>query len=71
MPGRVKELIDELCQLRSRGNAGVEHFVRANLVLHGIDPSDYHADSPDEFETETSLRDMIRGFHRSKGKRLQ
>lgn len=67
MPGRVKQLIDELCHLRSRGNSSVEHFVRANLLLHGIDPSEYHEDSPDEYETETSLRNMILGFHRSKG----
>ena len=69
MAGRVKQLIDELCSLRSGGNPGVEHFVRANLVLHGIDPTRYTEESPDDFQTERHLRDMIRGFHQGRASR--
>lgn len=67
MAGRVKQLIDELCHLRARGNASVEHFVRASLVLHGIDPERYTEDSPDEAATERHLQEMIRVFRRKRG----
>ncbi len=62
MAGRVKQLIDELCQLRSGGNPGVEHFVRASLVLRGINPEDFDEQTPDDVGAVRVLREMIRGF---------
>ena len=41
MAGRVKQLIDELIELRAAGNPTVVHFMRAHLMLNGIDPSRY------------------------------
>jgi hypothetical protein len=66
MPGRVKQLIDELCHLRALGNPGVVYFVRANLMLHGINPESYHANSPDDESVERTIEEMIAGFNRGK-----
>jgi hypothetical protein len=62
MAGRVKHLIDELIQLRAAGNPGVAHFLRAHLMLMGIDPEQYTERSPDDSSKEQALRQMIRDF---------
>lgn len=62
MAGRVKHLIDELIQLRAAGNPGVTHFLRAHLMLIGIDPERYTERSPDDEAKEQTLRQMIRDF---------
>ena len=62
MSGRVKQLIDELCQVRARGNPSLEHFVRAHLMLNGIDPKRYTETSPDDSEKERRLLAMIDEF---------
>jgi hypothetical protein len=67
MAGRVKQLIDELIELRAGGNATVEHFLRAHLMLNGIDPSVHTAASPDDAVKERRLRDMIKTFSRHSG----
>jgi hypothetical protein len=67
MAGRVKRLIDELILLRARGNVGIEHFMRAHLMLNGIDPSQYTDASPDDSSKERRLREMIYDFSRHTG----
>jgi hypothetical protein len=42
----------------------VEPFVRAHLVLNGLDPDDYHAASADDPEKIRALENMIRDFQR-------
>jgi hypothetical protein len=64
MAGRVKQLIDELIELRAGGNAGVVHFMRAHLMLNGIDPSRYTESSPDDSQKERRLEEMIGDFSR-------
>ena len=68
MAGRIKQLIDELCPLRARGNPGVIYFVHANLMLHGINPQTYHDASPDDKAVERTLEDMIAGFNRRRAR---
>jgi hypothetical protein len=48
MAGRIKQLIDELVRLRTKNNPKVEHFVRAHLVLNGVDPDAYDLGSADD-----------------------
>jgi hypothetical protein len=62
MAGRVKQLIDELIQLRAAGNPGVACFLRAHLMLMGIDPERYTERSPDDANKEQTLRQMIHDF---------
>lgn len=65
MAGNVKRLLDELIEVRARGNAGVEHFLRAHLRLNGIDPGRYNEGSADEPQTERRLQQMIDDFRES------
>lgn len=67
MAGRVKQLIDELITLRAKGNPTIEHFMRAHLMLNGIDPSRYTETSPDDHGKELRLQEMISAFSKQKG----
>ncbi len=60
MAGKVRQLIDELLRARSRGNAGSEHFVKAKLLLCGIDPDAYSSVSADDPEKIAILERMLR-----------
>ena len=62
MAGEVKRLIDELMRIRSKGNPNLEPFVRVHLMLNGIDPDQYTADSPSDPKTEQALVKMIEDF---------
>ncbi len=62
MTGTAKRLIDELIQLRTRNRPGSQHFVRAHLVLNGIDPDAYNEVSPDDPDVVLALKKMISDF---------
>lgn len=64
MAGRIKQLIDELVRLRTKSNPKVEPFVRAHLVLNGLDPDAYTLASADDPEKIRALESMIRDFQR-------
>lgn len=64
MAGRIKLLIDELVRLRTKSNPKVEPFVRAHLVLNGLDPDAYNTSSVDDPEKIRALENMIRDFQR-------
>jgi hypothetical protein len=66
MAGRVKQLIDELIDLRAGGNQGVAHFLKAHLMLNGIDPSRYTDSSEDDRQKELRLESMINDFARQR-----
>ena len=62
MAGRIKTLINQLIKKRAAGKPGLEHFVRAHLVLNGINPEEYNEFSDDDPETEMKIEKMIRDF---------
>jgi hypothetical protein len=64
LAGRIKSLIEELVRLRTGGSPKVAHFVRAHLVLNGIDPDSYSTTSEDDPEKIQVLENMIRDFQR-------
>jgi hypothetical protein len=64
MAGRIKLLIDELVRLRTKSNPKVEPFVRAHLVLNGLDPDAFNMASADDPEKIRLLENMIRDFAR-------
>ena len=64
MSGRIKQLIDELIQIRTAGKPGSEHFVRANLVLNGIEPERYTDRSDDDQQIIVKLEQMISIFRK-------
>jgi hypothetical protein len=63
MAGQIKRLIDELIELRGgNGSKGVAHFLRAHLLMKGIDPDAYDERSPDEPSKVATLEQMIQDF---------
>ncbi len=62
MPGEIKDLIDEIIRIRSNGSPGIEPFVRAQLLMKGIDPDTYNASSPDDPEMLGKLELMKSEF---------
>ncbi|MBN1606689.1 MAG: hypothetical protein JW940_08645 [Polyangiaceae bacterium] len=64
MASQTRALIDELIQLRTaQGKAkGTDHFLRAHLILHGIDPDAVGPTDPDDPEHVRVLRKMINDF---------
>jgi len=67
MAGRVKRLIDEFIHIRTDGQKGLEHFVRAHLVLSGVNPSLHTDRTPDDPILEKKLQKMIADFSAKKG----
>jgi hypothetical protein len=62
MAGQIRRLIDELMQLRTARATGSTHFVRAHLILHGINPDQYSLKSEDDPERIRILEKMITDF---------
>jgi hypothetical protein len=66
MASQTRALIEELIRLRTREGRGSDHFVRAHLILNGIDPDAIGPSDPDDPEQVRTLRKMIEAF-RSQG----
>ncbi|MFC1642285.1 hypothetical protein ACFL5O_06305 [Myxococcota bacterium] len=62
MAGRIRQLIDELSAVRGKGQSGIGHFLRAHLILQGINPDRHTASSPDDPEKIRILQKMLRDF---------
>lgn len=62
MAGRTKQLIDELIELRAGNKSGLSHFLRAHLLMKGIDPDAHDASTPDDPQKVAALEQMIRDF---------
>lgn len=48
MPGKIKEMIDEIIQERSRGNPAIKEMTIAKLILKGINPTKFDNKSLDD-----------------------
>lgn len=60
MAGQCKALIDSIVAHRAKGNSAMASFVRAKLILKGINPDDYHDWSEDDFDVLQKLRTLAR-----------
>lgn len=47
MTGKVKQLIDRLIELRTRGDSGLVAPVKIKLIMKGVDPDLFDSDTPD------------------------
>ena len=74
MAGRVHQLIQELYEVRGRGQSTL-HFVRAHLVLSGIDPDAFDEYSKDDESKIALLEQMLQSFGQiraeSRGRRVK
>jgi hypothetical protein len=50
MPGEVKRLIDRIVSERSKGDPLVVNTTRVRLMLKGIDPERFTAETPDDLD---------------------
>lgn len=62
MAGKIKQMIDAFVDQRSQGNSVLEGVVKIKLILKGIDPKIYTADSPDDPAIIAKLEELMREF---------
>jgi len=60
--GRIHQLIDQVIQVRTHGNPSMQHFVRVQLLLQGIDPTKFSPQSPDDPAIEAKLQEMLKSL---------
>lgn len=48
MAGKIKKMIDEIIQNRSRGNPAIKEMTIAKLILKGINPNKFDYNSLDD-----------------------
>ena len=59
MAGKIKELIDYIISQRAANNPTGEKVIKAKLILKGINPNKYTADSPDDQAVLDKLQTML------------
>lgn len=47
MPGKIKQLINRLIELRTKGDRGLIAPIKIKLIMKGIDPDMFDEASPD------------------------
>ncbi len=48
MTGKVKQLIDSLIELRTRGDSGLVASIKIKLIMKGVDPDLFDQNTPDD-----------------------
>ena len=64
MAGKVHKLIQELYHIRGTVPSSL-HFVRAHLVLSGIDPDEYDEHTRDDASKVAQLERMLQDFQQA------
>jgi hypothetical protein len=59
MAGQIKKLIDTIVEQRAQGNKVLEGVVKMKLILKGIDPKLYTAQSADDPAIIGKLLDLM------------
>lgn len=62
MAGQVKQLIERYIHQRTRGDPAQRHFVRAHLLIKGINPDKYTETTADDPTVLAQLNQMLRDF---------
>ncbi len=60
LSGKIKKMIDEIIQQRSKGNPAIKEMTIAKLILKGINPNKFDIDSPDDITIINKLFDIAR-----------
>lgn len=48
MPGQTKQMIDTILERRAKGNPTLFFATKTKLILKGVNPDRYTAESPDD-----------------------
>ncbi|MBC9784081.1 hypothetical protein H1S01_06090 [Heliobacterium chlorum] len=62
MPGRIKQIIDKVVQVKGRGNPILIKSTKLKFTLKGIDPEAYTMSSPDDPLLIARVEDIARSF---------
>jgi hypothetical protein len=56
--GKIKQLIDQIIEQRSKGSEIIRNTTRAKLILKGVNPDKYTTSSADEPEILSRLQQI-------------
>ena len=62
MAGQIRVMIDRIIAERSKGNPVLVTTTKTKLVLKGLDPAQYDANSPDDPMVIARLREVAAEF---------
>jgi hypothetical protein len=62
MAGKIKLMIDAFVNQRAMGNSVLEGVVKIKLILKGIDPKIYTAESEDDPAIIAKLEELMKEF---------
>lgn len=60
MAGRIKQMIDTIIDQRTKGNPMLAGVIKTKLMLKGIDPGKFTAQSPDDPAIIAKLEAVIK-----------
>jgi hypothetical protein len=60
MAGRIKTMIDSIIEQRAKGNTMLQGVLRTKLMLKGIDPKRYTAQSEDDPAIISKLEALVK-----------
>ncbi len=63
MAGQIKKMIDNIIAKRANGNKTMENTTRTKLLLKGINPHAYDANSADDPEVIKKLQNLLIEFN--------
>lgn len=55
MPGKIKDMIDTIIEQRAQGSHIIASTIKIKLILKGINPDKYTAESPDNIKVINKL----------------
>jgi len=58
MSGKIRQLIDNLIEIRSQGNPSLASTTRTKLLLKGIDSTKYSSSSEDDAATIAKIKQI-------------
>lgn len=60
MAGKIKHMIDTLITLRAKDNVMLAGIIKTKLILKGIDPNRFTAQSPDDPAVISKLEALLK-----------
>jgi len=62
MAGKIKEMLDKVIQIRSKGDLGLANLTKAKFILKGVNPDKFNPASPDDIGTIERIKIMAKDF---------
>jgi hypothetical protein len=60
MAGKIKQMIDTIINQRAKDNAMLAGVIKTKLMLKGIDPNKFNAQSPDDPAVISKLETLMK-----------